>query len=75
MLWTRLAPEPPAGDGHGGMPRPPYTVAYEAAEDEGFRRIAARGHALATSRRSAARTGPASSVRPRPSPPRSADVW
>ncbi|WP_246278196.1 alkaline phosphatase D family protein [Phytohabitans rumicis] len=48
VLWTRLAPEPLAADGHGGMPRRPFTVAYEVAEDEGFARIAARGHALAT---------------------------
>lgn len=47
VLWTRLAPEPLAADGHGGMPRRPYTVDYEVAEDEGFRRVAARGHALA----------------------------
>jgi alkaline phosphatase D len=48
VLWTRLAPEPLAADGHGGMPRRPYTVAYEIAEDERFGRITARGHALAT---------------------------
>ena len=48
VLWTRLAPDPLAEDGHGGMPGRPYAVAYEVAEDERFRRIVARGSALAT---------------------------
>ncbi|WP_222721489.1 alkaline phosphatase D family protein [Actinomadura sp. HBU206391] len=48
VLWTRLAPEPLAPDGHGGMPRRPYTVRFEVAEDEGFARPAARGQAVAT---------------------------
>ncbi|WP_433336193.1 alkaline phosphatase D family protein [Spirillospora sp. CA-294931] len=48
VLWTRLAPDPLAPDGHGGMPPRPYTVRYEVAEDAGFRRIARRGQALAT---------------------------
>ncbi|SCL72828.1 alkaline phosphatase D [Micromonospora citrea] len=48
VLWTRLAPQPLAEDGHGGMPRRPYPVRYEVAEDERFTRIAARGVALAT---------------------------
>ncbi|WP_326598355.1 alkaline phosphatase D family protein [Streptomyces sp. NBC_01803] len=48
VLWTRLAPEPLAADGHGGMPRAPFDVGWEVAEDERFRRVVRRGHALAT---------------------------
>ncbi|MBE1610540.1 alkaline phosphatase D family protein [Actinopolymorpha pittospori] len=48
VLWTRLAPDPLAEDGHGGMPLRPTSVQYEVAEDERFTRIAARGAALAT---------------------------
>lgn len=48
VLWTRLAPDPLAADGHGGMPRRSYRVDYEVAEDERFSRVAARGAALAT---------------------------
>lgn len=44
-LWTRLAPAPLAG---GGMPPADVTVQWEIAEDEAFRRIVARGDALAT---------------------------
>ena len=45
VIWTRLAPEPMQPE--GGMPPAPVEVAWEVAEDEGFRRIAARGRALA----------------------------
>ena len=45
VIWTRLAPEPMQPG--GGMPPAPVEVAWEVAEDEGFRRIAARGRALA----------------------------
>lgn len=48
VLWTRLAPEPLAVDGHGGMPRRPYTVRYEVAEDEAFSKVVRRGQAVAT---------------------------
>ncbi|REE99814.1 alkaline phosphatase D family protein [Thermomonospora umbrina] len=48
VLWTRLAPEPLAADGHGGMPRSSYAVHYEVAEDERFARIAAKGRVTAT---------------------------
>jgi alkaline phosphatase D len=48
VLWTRLAPEPLAEDGHGGMPRRPVRVHYEIAEDERFRRVAGRGSVEAT---------------------------
>ena len=43
VLWTRLAPEPSAPDGRGGMPDRTVPVQWEIAEDEGFRRVAARG--------------------------------
>ncbi|MFB9904156.1 alkaline phosphatase D family protein [Allokutzneria oryzae] len=48
VLWTRLAPEPLAADGHGGMPRRPVDVHYEVAEDPGFARVVRRGHAVAS---------------------------
>jgi alkaline phosphatase D len=48
VLWTRLAPEPLAVDGHGGMPRASFDVEWEVAEDERFRRVARRGRARAT---------------------------
>lgn len=47
VLWTRLAPEPLADDGHGGMPAHPFPVHWEVAEDEGFHRLAQRGTAIA----------------------------
>ena len=45
VLWTRLAPEPLRPD--GGMPPAPVPVDWVIAEDEGFRRIVARGNAIA----------------------------
>lgn len=47
VLWTRLAPDPLAGDGHGGMPRAGYDVGWQVAEDERFRRVVRSGTALA----------------------------
>lgn len=47
VLWTRLAPEPLAPDGLGGMPGRPVPVQWEVAADEGFRRVVARGTELA----------------------------
>ena len=47
VLWTRLAPEPLAEDGHGGMPLKEVTVRWEVATDEDFRGIVAHGRALA----------------------------
>ncbi|HEV7456341.1 MAG TPA: alkaline phosphatase D family protein [Roseococcus sp.] len=45
VLWTRLAPAPlEAG---GGMGNDAVPVAWEVAEDDGFRRVVARGEALA----------------------------
>lgn len=43
VLWTRLAPRPLADDGLGGMPGRRYLVAWEVAEDAGFRRVVRRG--------------------------------
>jgi phosphodiesterase/alkaline phosphatase D-like protein len=48
VLWTRLAPEPLAEDGSGGLPQETYGVRYEVAEDENFKRIVKRGAAEAT---------------------------
>ncbi|MBH0780798.1 alkaline phosphatase D family protein [Nocardia bovistercoris] len=48
VLWTRLAPDPLAPGGTGAMARAPVTVDYEVANDEHFRRVAARGSVLAT---------------------------
>ncbi len=42
-LWTRLAPDPLAPDGLGGMPGRTVAVDWEVAEDERFDRVAARG--------------------------------
>ena len=47
VLWTRLAPRPLQPD--GGMPAAPVAVAWEIAEDEGFRRIVRSGSELAVS--------------------------
>ncbi|UFS97509.1 alkaline phosphatase D family protein [Nocardia huaxiensis] len=48
VLWTRLAPDPLAPDGLGGMPMRPVTVEYEVAHDAQFRRVVARGEAVAS---------------------------
>ncbi|WP_433870232.1 alkaline phosphatase D family protein [Saccharopolyspora sp. CA-218241] len=48
VLWTRLAPEPTADDGRGGMPDRVVPVRWEVAEDERFTRIVRRGEAQAT---------------------------
>ncbi|MEJ2861035.1 alkaline phosphatase D family protein [Actinomycetospora flava] len=47
VLWTRLAPDPLAPDGRGGMGDRPVLVAWEVAEDEGFGRPVARGSVVA----------------------------
>ena len=47
VLWTRLAPEPLAPDGRGGMPPEPIEVVWEVAHDEGFRSLARSGFAIA----------------------------
>ena len=39
VLWTRLAIDPLAGDGLGGMPARAVDVEWEVAADDAFRRI------------------------------------
>ena len=36
VLWTRLAPEPLADGGRGGMPSQTFRVRFEVSEDERF---------------------------------------
>ncbi|MHA4853515.1 alkaline phosphatase D family protein [Rhodococcus sp. MSC1_016] len=48
VLWTRLAPDPLAPGGRGGMGWDPVTVEYEVAHDENFRHPVTRGTAVAT---------------------------
>ncbi|MDL4774403.1 alkaline phosphatase D family protein [Actinomadura xylanilytica] len=43
VLWTRLAPQPLALDGLGGMPPHKVEVVWEVAADERFRKIVRRG--------------------------------
>lgn len=43
VLWTRLAPDPLADDGLGGMPARAVDVEWELADDAGFTRVAQRG--------------------------------
>jgi alkaline phosphatase D len=47
VLWTRLAPNPLADDGQGGMPDRIVPVQWQVAEDEGFGRVVAEGTELA----------------------------
>lgn len=47
VLWTRLAQDPLALDGLGGMPDRPVAVEWQVASDEGFRKLAAAGSTLA----------------------------
>ena len=49
ILWTRLAPDPLAPDGLGGMPDADIDVAWEVATDEAFEEIVARGVTVAES--------------------------
>ncbi len=48
VLWTRLAPQPAQPD--GGMAPLDWKPGYEIAADENFRRIVARGNAIAEAR-------------------------
>jgi alkaline phosphatase D len=50
VLWTRLAPEPMAEDGRGGMPSYDVEVQWQVAEDERFRRVVRRGRTVARAR-------------------------
>src|SRR5262245_31441686 len=47
VLWTRLAVNPLAEDGLGGMPDRTMTVQWQVAADERFRHIVRAGVALA----------------------------
>lgn len=47
VLWTRLAPNPLAESGRGGVPRQNIAVRWEVATDEGFRRIVRQGSEVA----------------------------
>lgn len=47
VLWTRLAPQPTADDGKGGMPDKTVAVQWEVATDEKFTKIVQRGDAQA----------------------------
>ncbi len=47
VIWTRLAPEPLAKDGSGGMPDRKVPVTWEVASDEGFRKVVRRGLSFA----------------------------
>ncbi|UCM90045.1 alkaline phosphatase D family protein [Streptomyces marincola] len=43
VLWTRLAPDPLAVDGRGGMPERRVPVQWQVARDERFRHVVRRG--------------------------------
>lgn len=58
VLWTRLAPEPLAEDGHGDMPLRPVSVRWQVSRDADFSTIEQEGQALA-------QPGLAHSVHPR----------
>ncbi|WP_246186964.1 alkaline phosphatase D family protein [Microlunatus speluncae] len=47
VLWTRLALDPLAADGHGGMPLENVTVRWEVARDKEFKDVVQRGTAVA----------------------------
>ncbi|WP_326598737.1 alkaline phosphatase D family protein [Streptomyces sp. NBC_01803] len=47
VLWTRLAPDPLALDGLGGMPPESVTVEWEIARDEAFADVVQRGETSA----------------------------
>ncbi|WP_059013128.1 alkaline phosphatase D family protein [Streptomyces specialis] len=47
VLWTRLAPDPLAPDGRGGMPERRVTVEWQIARDDRFRRVERQGTAYA----------------------------
>ncbi len=48
ILWTRLAVDPLAADGSGGMPDEDLEVRWEISEDAGFSTLVASGDAPAT---------------------------
>jgi alkaline phosphatase D len=50
LLWTRLAPDPLAPDGLGGMPDRFVPVRWQVAEDERFHRVVSVGVEIAHAR-------------------------
>jgi len=48
VLWTRLAPSPLDEDGLGGMPPLEFTLRYELAADEQFRKVLQHGDVTAS---------------------------
>lgn len=48
VLWTRLAPEPKALDGHGGMPSTDVGLEWQLATDESFGQVIASGTTTAS---------------------------
>lgn len=48
VLWTRLATDPLAADGHGGMPNRRIPVTYQVAADERFRQVVKAGTVIAS---------------------------
>ncbi|MFI7050780.1 alkaline phosphatase D family protein [Streptosporangium canum] len=48
VIWTRLAPQPLAEDGLGGMPDRPFPVQWQVYGDAAGHRVLRRGVALAT---------------------------
>ncbi len=48
VLWTRLAPDPLAPDGRGGMDERDVPVSYQVAADERFTTVVHRGTAVAS---------------------------
>lgn len=49
VLWTRLAVDPFAEDGKGGMPNKPVTVSWQLATDDTFHNVVRAGAVKATS--------------------------
>ncbi|MEU4545996.1 alkaline phosphatase D family protein [Nonomuraea dietziae] len=47
VLWTRLAMDPTALDGLGGMPGRPVPVRWQVAKDENFRQVVRQGAEIA----------------------------
>ena len=56
VIWTRLAPNPLADDGFGGMPARAVDVEWEVAADERFTRVEQRGMTTAARTRRTACT-------------------
>lgn len=50
VIWTRLAPDPMAEDGRGGMPPRAQPVRWEVATDDRFRDVVRRGRVDALAR-------------------------